>query len=84
MVRAENDDGDLAAREILLIAEISIGGHDAIEAGRLGRADQLAIRELAPAAAGRGLDVISRKMLAETARDVLVKQDAGHAAARRR
>ena len=45
---------------------------------------RLAVGEGAPAAPGGRLDFISGKMVAETARDVLVKQDAGHAAAHRR
>ncbi len=54
-----DDDGDAEFREVLLILEILVGGHEHFEAAGRGTAQQLAVLKSRPAELGYGSDVVA-------------------------
>ena len=59
MVGAEDDQGDGAVFEVLLVSDSLVRGYKHLKASRFCRLDQIAIREQMPALFLRGADVMA-------------------------
>jgi hypothetical protein len=73
--RAEDDKGDAAAGQVLLVAHVFIGGDNDIETGRLGRGEQVAIAESIPTAIFGSRDRVTDKRACDALRRHMVKEN---------
>ena len=69
----EDDDGDAARTEVLLIAQVLIGCEEHLETGSLGRGEQLTVGERVPAHGAGDFDSMVGQSLGDTARRSVIK-----------
>jgi hypothetical protein len=76
-IRPKHDEGELSARQVLLVADVLIRRDHHIEPGLFRHFQKLAIFELIrPSHLDDGMNLMLWKKAADTNRDVFVKQDA--------
>jgi hypothetical protein len=73
---SENNNGDSATCQILLIAEIFVGGHEDIEPCGLRLVQEITITQFLPAAgAGFGYGVVADEVASQSARCSVIEQN---------
>ena len=71
----QNDDGQTAPGQVLLVPEVLVSGDEDLEPGLLGCRDEVAIRELRPALLVRGCNRMAGQRFAQRRRCTLIEEN---------